>query len=188
MQPVGGGYYMPMGAGGGSAPAPVGPPSAPQKPDRVNAAWALIIHGIINAVLWLMPLIGTSWNHKEFNGVGAEHFILNTGLIIVDVDISCGKNIVEDQVCKLLQVYKGRHTLKKTTDYACQIGRAGAISSGSQEACHMFQQLYYASFAATPACLGAAAGSGAAAGLLYYYSFVSPLKVLRQYTFLLFIL
>jgi len=155
--------------------------------DKENGIWSLMILGTVCAFMWGIPIVGGSWHSKEFNGIGASYFEVHTGLLSINVEISCGKNILEDQLCNLMGKLKGRHSLRSATDLTCAVGQ-GTSLTGNSEACYMMRQLYYASIPPIICFLLALIMYGMAVGFIYYYWFIEPLKRTRNLAHIWFVL
>jgi len=155
--------------------------------DKENGVIALMVLGVVTTFLWALPIVGGSWHSKEFNGFGAQYFEVDTGLLNIDVDITCGKNFVEDQICELIGRLKGRHSLRTAVDLTCALGE-GASLSGNTEACYMMRQLFYASAGPLLAFTLTMVFYALAIGFLYYYWYVEPLKRTRRLAQLWFVL
>merc|ERR1719210_2797970 len=66
-------------------------------------------------------MIGDSWSYRQFVGLGIQSAIVKTSLFVINVDIRCGKNFLEDKLCKAGNKLNGEHSLSDGTSIACHM-------------------------------------------------------------------
>lgn len=124
------------------------------------------------ALLLLVPLTGNSWCYKQFVGLGLKSMYIRSSLFTLDVQVVCGKNWLEDQLCKLGSSVSGSRSLQDGSAVFCGM---------SSSACSLLGQLYWSSvlliFLFSLAIFLNLIGSY----LLYSYWFNRPLPKLRAW-------
>jgi hypothetical protein len=132
--------------------------------------------------LWIIPLFGGSWIAKDFSGIGAKYFRIRTSLSHMKVEVQCGKNILEDQVCKAFKKVNGDHSLRDAMDMTCVITQS--VGKGvffTAEACNLMTQQFYMSFVPMLAFFSSASFYGFALGFMYYYWHVDHIAKAREW-------
>jgi len=95
----------------------------------VFAVQSLCGLAIVNTILLLVPLFGTSWKSKQLVGFGVRTMYLSSDIFMLELDVNCGKwNVIEEMVCKSFSQLSGRHTLHSSLQKACNLnGKACSV-------------------------------------------------------------
>lgn len=89
---------------------------------------------MLNALLLLVPLFGTSWNSKQIVGFGVRSLMIRSDVFMLSVELDCNKNnFVEGYLCKRLTFMSGRMTLHSALMNSCAI---------SKQACSVMELLF----------------------------------------------
>jgi len=126
---------------------------------------------VLNIVLLLVPMLGGNWCHRHFVGFGVKSLTIRASLFMIEVDLRCGKNPIEDMVCEPGLKMNGLNTLPNAQAAACAI---------SVPACHVMERIYWASFIVFLSYSLAAACLLGGALLLHFYWHRRPLVKVRQ--------
>merc|ERR1719329_568211 len=132
----------------------------------------LVALALFDTALWLLPLAGNSWHSKSFTGFGIKYLSVKTSLLSQTVEFDCGKNILEDQVCRIVSLLDGQHSLLAAKGLSCAL---------SSQACDVMSQLYATSFIPFFGFLTAAIFQVLGAAFLYFYWRVKPTAEIRQW-------
>lgn len=165
--------------------------SKQKKKDAKSATEWLLFLGIFNAVMWAIPVFGTGWHQKMFNGFGIGFTRIKTSLFSIQVDVEChvmdwpfgidsdmmAKLSPEHQVCKIFQHMHGTHSLHKAKDLACTI---------SHQACYIMETIWLWSFVLVFGNAVSALTSIIASMFLYYYWYIEHLKAIRNWAMALY--
>lgn len=57
--------------------------------DNESCASVLLFWGILNALLWVVPLLGDSWWTKIWHGLGLDKLVVTVGLFNMEVYVDC---------------------------------------------------------------------------------------------------
>lgn len=126
---------------------------------------------LLNIAMLVIPMLGNSWNHKQINGMGVKTMIIRTSLFMIDIDVKCGKNIVEDFLCKSASKMNGLHTLHDAQATACSI---------STYACSIMDKIYWGSFVIFVTYSTAIVSLLGGAGFLYFYWYHTHLVKVKK--------
>lgn len=133
-----------------------------------------------NSFMLLIPTFGSSWAFAQFTGLGIASLIIKAGVINIDVEFECKKNMLEDKVfgfiCNLGKASAGQHTL--------QHGRTMFCSTAGGMSCNILEKLHHGTFIIFFSYSFAICFSMLGAAFTYYYWFSSPLPKVRQYAVL----
>jgi len=97
--------------------------------------------------------------------------MVQTSLFQLHMDIRCGKNPLEDKICKVAQKMSGSHSLHEAQAIACSIGTP---------ACSVMDRIYWSSFLIFVTYTLAICSLLMGALLLNFYWFRSPLAKIRK--------
>lgn len=128
--------------------------------------------GLFDTALWLIPLLGNSWHSKQFTGFGIKYLSISTSLLHQTVNFDCGKNLIEDQVCRIVSLLEGRHSLLAAKGLSCSL---------STQACDVMSELYMTSFIPFFGFLTAAVFQILGVVFLYSYWRFEPVAKVRQW-------
>eukprot|EP00443_Scrippsiella_acuminata_P092265 CAMPEP_0115532054 /NCGR_PEP_ID=MMETSP0271-20121206/85381_1 /TAXON_ID=71861 /ORGANISM="Scrippsiella trochoidea, Strain CCMP3099" /LENGTH=320 /DNA_ID=CAMNT_0002964339 /DNA_START=104 /DNA_END=1062 /DNA_ORIENTATION=+ len=121
--------------------------------------WIVAMAFIFN-VLLIIPLTGQNWGYRSFTGLGIKAMHFRTSIFMMEVEVLCGKNWLEDYLCKAGVKANGKHTLQQAVGIMCAI---------SDSACSEMNRIYIASYillvGEVIVCLLLLAG----AGCIFYY-------------------
>lgn len=127
---------------------------------------------LFTSVLTTVTMFGNSWATVSFVGAGVKMFSISTSLFTIDVDIMCGKNWLEDQLCSVIQKMHGRHSIHDAQQLSCAM---------TDHACSVMDRMYYASFIIFFFHTVAIICNLCAALFLYYYWNGEATEKVRQY-------
>lgn len=131
----------------------------------------LCAFSLFNIVMLVIPVVGNSWNHKQISGMGVKTMFIRTSLFMIDIDVKCGKNIVEDFLCKAASKMNGLHTLHDAQATACSI---------STHACSIMDKIYWGSFVIFVTYSTAIVSLLGGAAFLYFYWYHAPLVKVKK--------
>lgn len=144
--------------------------------DAASCANLLAGWGILNGLLWAVPLLGDSWWTKMWHGLGIDKMSLTVGLFNLVINVDCKSNTLgENSLCYAMKPYSdhnnGAWAVLELRDQMCR---------EVKEACDVMDRMYYAAF--SPLCLfPAAAGFEVLALLLlYFYWHGKPTPLVRS--------
>lgn len=109
-----------------------------KKDDAQTAVIFLIVAGLVSALLQLISVFGRSWSYKQFVGMGIKIFTIRSSLFWISIDIECGKNWLEDGLCKVGARMNGEFSLHEGVGVAC--------SAAGPTACDVMNRMYQCSF------------------------------------------
>eukprot|EP00443_Scrippsiella_acuminata_P127162 CAMPEP_0115699508 /NCGR_PEP_ID=MMETSP0272-20121206/66917_1 /TAXON_ID=71861 /ORGANISM="Scrippsiella trochoidea, Strain CCMP3099" /LENGTH=344 /DNA_ID=CAMNT_0003139939 /DNA_START=1 /DNA_END=1032 /DNA_ORIENTATION=- len=131
--------------------------------------WIVAMAFIFN-VLLIIPLTGQNWGYRSFTGLGIKAMHFRTSIFMMEVEVLCGKNWLEDYLCKAGVKANGKHTLQQAVGIMCAI---------SDSACSEMNRIYIASYillvGEVIVCLLLLAG----AGCIFYYWNSEPMPKFR---------
>lgn len=144
--------------------------------DAASCANLLCGWGILNGLLWAVPLLGDSWWTKMWHGLGIDKMTLSVGLLNLVVNVECKSNTLGDNtLCYAMKPYSdhnnGQWAVAELQEQMCK---------EVKEACAIMDRMYYAAF--SPICLfpAAAAFEVLALLLLYFYWHGKPTALVRS--------
>lgn len=135
-----------------------------------SVTW-LVVFSLLNVVFLVTPMFGTSWTDAQILGTGVKSMQVSTSLFQLHMDIRCGKNPLEDKICKVAQKMSGSHSLHEAQAIACSI---------SGMACSVMDRIYWSSFIIFVTYTVAIVSLLMGALLLNFYWFRSPLAKIRK--------
>jgi hypothetical protein len=151
--------------------------------DRKTCAQIICFWGIFNALLWTAPLLGDSWWHKCWQGMGIEKLTIDMGLFNMHTAVVCkgssiGATSAADGMCNAMLPYterpgsgeKGAWAITELQDKICK-----EIPDG----CPIMQKMYYSGFAPLIGFPAAAAFEVLSVFLLYFYWHLTPRGMIR---------
>jgi len=102
-----------------------------------SAVQTILGVSLINLVLLITAMFGTSWSAKTMVGFGVKNLYIQTDIFTMSVDVTCGKwNAVEEFVCDRFKHIQGKHTLHSAVQNACSL---------NDLACNTMDYIYWAS-------------------------------------------
>jgi len=158
-----------------------------------SAATSLIVIGVLAAIAWIVPCLGSRWHTRTFNAMGV-YTEMYTGLFSINFEAHCHqmkwgfglddvdamKNLdPQYAACRVLSTMNGKHNMGAFKDLACSI---------PGNSCEIMSTIWLSSFLMLFACCVSAIMSLIAALFIYYYWFVEHLKVIRNFALGLFCL
>jgi len=154
--------------------------------DTTNAVKVICVAGIVLAFLVILPCFGSSWQWVHFTGFGVSSLYVGTSLLTMEVNVDCGKNIVENQICHQFQKFEGHHGLMRSKEMACALSTGHILAT--PEACLMLESIVYMSFAHFVFCVFAALFNLCGSAFLYHYWFVQAWEKSRRWALICFII
>jgi len=131
----------------------------------------LLAMSFMFSIMLMIPLNGQSWGYRTFTGLGVKAMHFKTSLWMMEVEIKCGKNWVEDLLCKAAVKANGRHTLHQAVGIMCAI---------SDTACDEMNKIYIASFVLLLGITSAIVMLITGSVLMYYYWNYEPWPTYRS--------
>jgi hypothetical protein len=125
-----------------------------------------------NAFLLIVCMCGNSWKWRAFRGFGMKALWIKTSLYHVHVEFECGKNWLEDKVCKFFERLNGVHSLQEFAHLSCVMG---------EHACTTMRHIYYGSFIIFLTFSTAVLFQLAGVLFLHFYWYTIPLAKIRKY-------
>lgn len=161
--------------------------------DNKTAAEWLMFLGLFNAIMWVIPIFGSGWHQRMFNGFGIGFTRIHTSLFSIHVNTEChvmqwpfgidseqmAKLSPEHQVCKIFQHMNGTHSLHSAKDLACAL---------TNQACWLMESVWYSSFFLIFSFAVNALCSLLAGLFLYFYWYQEHLKVIRNLAMIMFMI
>merc|ERR1719456_1869428 len=143
--------------------------------DSASCANLLCGWGILNGLLWAVPLLGDNWWNKIWHGMSIDKLTVGVGLFNMEVHLQCSENMVgETSLCYAMKKYadhdNGHWAILEIQEEMC--GRY----KGS---CATMSRLYQAGFAPLVLLPAAAAFEVLAILLLYFYWHGKPTALIR---------
>jgi len=146
--------------------------------DNASCANLLCGWGILNGLLWAVPLLGDSWWNKIWHGMSVDKLAVTVGLFNMEVHLDCKENIVgENSLCYAMEKYAkhngGHWAILEIQEEMCK---------HVKDSCSVIERIYTAGF--SPLCLlpAAAAFEVLAILLLYFYWHGKPTALVRSLT------
>jgi len=143
---------------------------AEQEDGGSSVNW-IVMFSFLNAVFLVVPMFGNSWTDAQILGAGVKAMGVQTSLFQLNMEIRCGKNPVEDRICKVVKKMEGSHSLHEAQALACSIGTL---------ACGVMDRIYWCSFLIFITYTVAICALLMGALLLNFYWFKSPLAKIRK--------
>jgi hypothetical protein len=164
-----------------------------RREDAKTAVEWLMFFGVFNGLMWIVPLLGSGWQDQRFTGFGIGYTQVHTSILTITIETEChvmewpfginsdamSKLSPEQHICKYAQHMNGTHSLHTAKDLACSMGK---------EACDSMQGLFYSNFFLLFAFVLSALVTVLAVLFLYFYWYVEHLKVIRQWSFILYVI
>ncbi|CAK0795112.1 unnamed protein product [Prorocentrum cordatum] len=132
----------------------------------------IVVLALFNAALLFICLCGGSWKFRAFRGFGMKTLSLQTSLLSINVEFECGKNWVEDKVCKFFQGLNGHHSLMEFSHLSCVMG---------ETPCQTMKTLYYGNFIIFLTVSTAIILQLGGAGFIWFYWYKAPLAKVREW-------
>lgn len=111
--------------------------------DNKTCAQILCFWGILNALMWTAPLLGDSWWHKVWQGMGIDELTIDMGLFNLHTKVKCAGSI--QTMCEAMIPYTGRPgenggtwAIKELQEKVCK-----EVPDG----CPIMNRMYYSGFA-----------------------------------------
>jgi len=83
--------------------------------------WWLMASDAFAIMLMGFAMVGQSWADQSFIGTGIKVMHIKTGLFDINIEVLCGKNWLEDKICKLGAKYNGQHDLADFLGTVCSL-------------------------------------------------------------------
>jgi len=133
--------------------------------------------GTLNAFLLVIPMFGNSWLFQPFIGIGVKMLTIRVSMFYIHVTIECGKNFVEDYICKNgISKMKGTHNLQEATHIACA---TNSFLPGG--ACSIMHRAYFCNLGLFGAFVLAIVFSLCGVMFLSHYWYSKPLPKIRNW-------
>lgn len=144
--------------------------------DNQGCAKLLCFWGILNALLWALPLLGDSWWNKTWQGMGVEKLEIGIGLFNLEINLQCKKDILNaERICKSIEKYSkhdgGHWTTEEIAEEMCKAYKGG---------CPLMNRLYYAGWVPLVTFPGATVFELCSSLLLYFYWHGKPTALVRN--------
>jgi len=143
---------------------------AEQEDGGSSVTW-IVIFSLLNTGFLVLAMFGTSWTDAQILGAGVKAMQVQTSLFQLHMEIRCGKNPIEDKLCKVAEKMGGSHSLHEAQATACSI---------SNLACSVMDRIYWCSFLIFVTYTIAICSLLMGALLLNFYWFRSPLAKIRK--------
>jgi len=143
--------------------------------DNRGCANMLVFWGILNALLWALPLLGDSWWNKIWHGMSVDKLTVQVGLFNMEVHVECKDNLVgEMALCYAMKKYGdhngGHWAVLEIQEQMCK---------DYKPSCSVMERLYTAGFAPLGLLPAAAAFEVLGVLLLYFYWNGKPTSLVR---------
>merc|ERR1719456_1870067 len=143
--------------------------------DNASCANLLCGWGILNGLLWAVPLLGDNWWNKIWHGMSIDKLTVGVGLFNMEVHLQCSENMVgENSLCYAIKKYadhdNGHWAILEIQEEMCK---------RYQPSCGTMNRLYQAGFAPLVLLPAAAAFEVLAILLLYFYWHGKPTALIR---------
>lgn len=91
------------------------------------------VFSVVNIVLVLVSVFGSSWNEFEIQGPGVKTVSISANLFMIYIDTQCGRHFMQESICQTAATMNGGHTLHGAREKACSI---------SADACDVMHKIY----------------------------------------------
>lgn len=147
--------------------------------DESAVKW-LLVFGVFNIFMMIVPLVGGHWIGTSFSGFGVGYTTMRIGIFEMEIQMKCdGKNILEDKICRIIEGGmdggKGIGGVKQINEV-----RQLTCSALTPRACSIMDRLWWISWIIIFFFGSAITFQFFATMLLYYYWNVSPHPTIRR--------
>jgi len=141
--------------------------------DNESCANLLCFWGILNGLLWAVPLLGDNWWNKVWHGTSVNKLTMCLGLFNMYINVECTDSY-DERLCHSMQEYSdhdgGHWAIKELRDKMCE---------GVPDKCHIMERLVQAAYGPLVMLPAAAAFEVLAILLLYFYWHGKPSGLVR---------